>query len=322
MIEERPKVSVIIPNYNHSEFLNKRIDSVLNQTYSNIEVIILDDFSLDNSKDIIETYRYNSKVSHIIYNDFNTGSPFVQWRKGIELATGELIWIAESDDWAAPEFLENLVPVFHEFPSVGLVYCDSYAIQKYDSQKILFSNLKNKYFHVDRWNYNYFEKGISEIRNYLLMYCTINNTSAALFKKDILCEANVFDQKLRLTGDFYTFLKVCYRSDIYYVSKPLNYYYDPFKEIRNYEEYILESLDINLWIYKNQILEDKRASTVYFLERTRNSLIKDWSIRKVKAYYKILQNAPYLFIRFLIFNAIEPIKERVKRASLISSIIF
>jgi len=95
-----PTVSVIIPNYNYESYLKQRIETVLNQTYQNFEVIILDDHSSDNSRDIIETFRQNEKVTHIVYNQINSGSPFIQWVKGIELAIGKYIWIAESDDYS------------------------------------------------------------------------------------------------------------------------------------------------------------------------------------------------------------------------------
>ncbi|ENV48656.1 hypothetical protein P255_00165 [Acinetobacter brisouii CIP 110357] len=73
------KVSVIIPNYNHHKFLHARLDSILKQTYQNFEIIILDDCSTDESRDIIELYRNHPKVSHIIYNTKNSGSSFIQW---------------------------------------------------------------------------------------------------------------------------------------------------------------------------------------------------------------------------------------------------
>ena len=102
-------VSILIPNYNHALFLQQRIESVLNQTYQDFELIILDDCSTDHSKTIIESYRNHPKVSQIIYNQQNSGSVFKQWRKGIELAIGEYIWIAESDDYAAVDFLQETV---------------------------------------------------------------------------------------------------------------------------------------------------------------------------------------------------------------------
>ncbi|MEJ7913050.1 MAG: glycosyltransferase family 2 protein, partial [Chitinophagaceae bacterium] len=77
-------VSVIIPNYNHAEYLHQRIQSVLDQTWPHFEIIILDDCSTDNSKQIIEEYRYHDKVGAIIFNPVNSGSTFKQWIKGIE----------------------------------------------------------------------------------------------------------------------------------------------------------------------------------------------------------------------------------------------
>lgn len=67
------KVSVIIPNYRHALYLKERIDSVLEQTYRDFEVIILDDCSPDDSREIIETYRTREKIAHIVYNDATAG---------------------------------------------------------------------------------------------------------------------------------------------------------------------------------------------------------------------------------------------------------
>ena len=102
-------VSIIVPNYNHFLFLEKRLDSIFNQTYQNFEVILLDDASSDNSLDILERYRNHPKVPHFIVNEKNSGSPFKQWQKGLELAQGKFIWIAESDDTCDLNFLESQV---------------------------------------------------------------------------------------------------------------------------------------------------------------------------------------------------------------------
>ena len=118
-----PSISVIIPNYNHASFLRQRIESILNQTRQEFELIILDDASTDNSRDIIEMYRHDPRVSHIIYNEKNGGSPFKQWNKGIELAKGKWIWIAESDDYAEPEYLEKLLEQSTLHADAGFLYC-------------------------------------------------------------------------------------------------------------------------------------------------------------------------------------------------------
>lgn len=77
-MHHNPLISVIIPNYNHALFLKQRIDTVLNQTFQDFEVIILDDCSTDSSREIIEQYRGHSKISNIIFNDKNSGGVFKQ----------------------------------------------------------------------------------------------------------------------------------------------------------------------------------------------------------------------------------------------------
>ena len=108
-----PLVSIIVPNYNHAKYLHQRLDSIFNQTCTNFEVILLDDLSTDNSIEILNSYN-DSRISHRFYNKENSGSPFRQWKKGLEAAKGELVWIAESDDWADVSFLEKMIPLFSQ----------------------------------------------------------------------------------------------------------------------------------------------------------------------------------------------------------------
>lgn len=70
----RPKVSVIVPNYNHAPFLKDRLDSIFRQEFEDYEVILLDDCSTDGSREIIESYRDHEKVSHVVLNERNSGS--------------------------------------------------------------------------------------------------------------------------------------------------------------------------------------------------------------------------------------------------------
>lgn len=116
----RPRVSVIVPNYMHGRFLEERIQSVLCQSFQDFEIILLDDASTDNSKDIIENYRANPKVTHVHFNETNSGKPFLQWKQGMKLAQGALVWIAESDDVAKPEFLKAMVQAFDQYPDLVL----------------------------------------------------------------------------------------------------------------------------------------------------------------------------------------------------------
>lgn len=121
--EFSPKVSVIVPNYNHAQFLPKRLESIYSQTYRNFEVILLDDASSDHSVEVLKGYaeRYPEQTT-CAFNDINSGGVFNQWKRGLELANGELIWIAESDDFCSPDFLAELVRFFRN-NGVMLAFC-------------------------------------------------------------------------------------------------------------------------------------------------------------------------------------------------------
>lgn len=108
-----PRVSVIVPNYNHARYLRQRLDSIYAQDYRNFEVILLDDCSTDGSREILLEYagRHPADTT-VAFNEANSGGVFNQWNKGLGLATGALVWIAESDDYCDPNFLGELVRFF------------------------------------------------------------------------------------------------------------------------------------------------------------------------------------------------------------------
>ena len=106
-----PRVSVIIPNYNYARYLRERIDSVLAQREKDMEVLLLDDGSSDDSIAVMQEYAKKDPRVQIIRNPQNSGSPFLQWEKGIALSSGEYIWIAEADDSAQPELLSTALQI-------------------------------------------------------------------------------------------------------------------------------------------------------------------------------------------------------------------
>lgn len=218
-------ISVIIPNYNHSAFLQERIESVLNQNYTEFEVIILDDYSNDNSVKIIEQYKDNNKISHIIINEKNSGSTFKQWQKGISLAKGKYIWIAESDDYADTDFLEEVMKRFKADPEIGIVFCDSNIARDKVIDFNFYKTYRNNTFKTEHWNEDYTATGINEINNYLIFDNTINNTSAMVFKKELVKEPLYKNLNLlRYSGDWYFFLFIAQNCKISYISKAMNYF--------------------------------------------------------------------------------------------------
>lgn len=115
-----PTVSVVIPNFNYLRFLPSRIESVLSQTFTDFELILLDDASTDGSAEYLRGFDGHPKVSRVIINDVNTGSPFRQWARGVDAARGRYVWIAEADDLAEPTFLERTVGLMEAHPQMTL----------------------------------------------------------------------------------------------------------------------------------------------------------------------------------------------------------
>lgn len=214
---ETPLVSIIIPNYNHARFLDSRIQSVLNQTYDNFEIIILDDKSIDNSVEVIRKYANNPHVSHIIVNETNSGVPFVQWHKGFEMSKGDLIWIAESDDMADMHFLEKMVPCFLADNNCVLAFARSMIIDSNGNSKYLFEGQQKDNIRVD-YSGETFIKEKMKWANY------IGNASSALFRKEVLNIVSDDYMSFRGCGDWLFWIYISEIGNVTYIPDILNFF--------------------------------------------------------------------------------------------------
>ena len=216
-------VSIIVPSYNHAQFLEERIESILNQDFDNFEVILLDDLSPDNSAEILKKYQNHPKVSHCIINEKNSGSTFYQWNKGIDLAKGELIWIAESDDVADPHFLAKLVPKFDQNPNLVLAYSQSYRM---NAQGEVTGTWKDCTDSSDAELFtNDFElSGLEYFEKFLKTGNTIPNASGVIFKKQTYLDVGGANPRLKFIGDWDIWAKVVTQGDIFFTPECLNYF--------------------------------------------------------------------------------------------------
>lgn len=219
----KPTVSIIVPNYNHAPYLQERLDSILNQTYQDFEVILLDDCSTDNSREIIELYRHHPKVSHIVYNLSNSGSPFKQWVKGFDLAGGEFIWVAESDDFADLNFLQICLDKLSREDG-DFVHTNSRIVDSKGVTRGLYSDFRNQFFSTELWSEDHVLFSNEIISRYLLFKNIINNASSALFRRELINELNherfIY---FRNAGDLYFYLSVLSKTNCYYIAEPLNF---------------------------------------------------------------------------------------------------
>ncbi len=290
-----PTVSVIIPNYNHAPYLKERIDSVLNQTFQDFGVIILDDKSTDNSREIIEQYRNHPKISHIIYNDVNSGSTFKQWNKGIQMAKGEWIWIAESDDVAEPTFLSALLSGIDN-DGIVLAYCQS---NKINSESIVTGNwLDQTKNHKRSFNVSFTANGEDFIKEDLLQQNVIPNASAVIFRKSIFYKVGFADEDIRYNSDWLLWLKIVACGQIVFVSDPLNQfrYHEnsviaksgsenkiPFK--RKYDILMMERYLDFLKSNSNQYLISPVKASLFVFSKTEFEFLYQRKFRKESFFY-------------------------------------
>lgn len=273
-----PKVTVIVPNYNHGPFLNQRIDSVLEQSYADFEVILMDDASSDGSLEVLQSYASDSRVRLIMPNTVNTGIPFKQWNKGVAEARGEYIWIAESDDFAKPALLATLVDVLDRHPNVGLAYCQSLAV---DGSGAVTGTLQGWTDDLDatRWSADHVGNGPDECRRFVVQKCTIPNASAVVFRKDAYLRVGSADEDFRLSGDWMMWAKLLLDSDVAFVAEPLNCFRMHQNTVRSNSARTTVALQEAIRIYRyisgRVDVPDQVRDAV--LERLLNRWVMSWS---------------------------------------------
>ncbi|HKV79627.1 MAG TPA: glycosyltransferase [Candidatus Sulfotelmatobacter sp.] len=217
-----PKVSVIVPNYNHARFLCQRIDSILAQTFQDFELILLDDCSTDDSRSILSSYANNPRV-RIEFNAANSGSTFKQWNKGVRLASGEYVWIAESDDYADQRFLERLVAVLDADPRVVLANCRSWRADA-DGRVDGYGDAYLSGVDQHKWTMDFNSDGKEECSKYFVRANPICNASSVLSRRSVYLRVGGADESLRFCGDWKLWAGMALTGRVAYLSEPLNYF--------------------------------------------------------------------------------------------------
>jgi len=253
---EKPFISIIIPNYNHADYLDERIQSVLNQTYQYFEVIILDDKSTDNSLEVINKYKDDPHVAKIVVNEQNSGSTFKQWHKGFELAKGPIIWIAESDDSCENTLLEKLVKEHIEKNNV-VTFCKS---QRMDENSLKYETFHNE---IKRGNWD----GKDFIQEFLGKYNIIMNASSAIFNKNIALSIDPQYKSFKGSGDWLFWIEIIQNGSVSYIDESLNFF-------RKHSANTTERCYTN----GTDFIEDKRI----FDYLVKNSLIKSSTIKSIR----------------------------------------
>jgi glycosyltransferase involved in cell wall biosynthesis len=222
-----PKISVIVPNYNHAKYLRKRLESVYRQTYQNIEVILLDDASNDESTKILEEYHQKyPDISRCYFNKNNSGGVFHQWKKGIELAQGELIWIAESDDYCSENLLEELVKFFNN-EAVMLAFSKTIFIEGETSKQIWsLEEYLAELIDPQLWSQMFIRSAHQLVNGGWAVKNIVPNVSGAIFRnigKFDLLDNNEW-RHMTMCGDWIFYLNISRGGLVGYTPNATNYF--------------------------------------------------------------------------------------------------
>lgn len=225
--ENKYKISVVIPNYNYEKFMLQRLYSILYQTVKIDEIIILDDCSTDNSRELIDKIEKKlKKYINIkkVYNETNSGSAFKQWEKGFNLSKGDYVWIAEADDYSEKNFLKTVIKPLKKYDDIKISYVDTAFIDK--DGYVIMRSIKPEIdiLNTGHWDKNFINEGINEINDYAYLNCTIANVSSVLFKNDNYSSFFKESGKFKQAGDWLFYVNVMNQGKIAYSNKPINYY--------------------------------------------------------------------------------------------------
>ncbi len=202
-MSKNPLVSVVIPTYGRSHLLERAIDSVLDQTYDNIEIIVVDDndsnsvHRVDTEK-VLQKYLNNNQIIYLKHEKNSGGS--VARNTGIKASSGEYVALLDDDDEWFPEKLEKQISYFKNLDeNVGVIYC-SYILEEFEGDRECIRT----------------EKG-DLTKSLLMLQFDPGASSTLVFRKNVLQDINYFDESFARHQDLEILIRLCrnYIIDVY-----------------------------------------------------------------------------------------------------------
>jgi len=200
-----PRVSVIIPSYNYGRFLPSSIGSALSQQGVEVEVVVVDDCSTDDTRQVLATLRADEPRLVVVHNETNHG-PCVAFNDGLAVATGEFVVRLDADDLLTPGALTRATRLFDEFPEVGLVY--GHPVHFHGAVPTEFRS------EVTGWTIWSGEDWIAQ-RCRLGVNCI--TTPEAVVRASVYAEVGPWDSRMRYACDMEAWMRVAAVSDVGHV---------------------------------------------------------------------------------------------------------
>jgi glycosyltransferase involved in cell wall biosynthesis len=212
--------SVIIPLYNKSEYITACLNSIINQTYPDFEIIIVNDGStddgikkvyklLDNSQNSMLNIHHKIKISLI--NQENSGVSTAR-NNGVNVANNDYIAFLDADDWWDIHFLEEMKTLIENFPDAGLYGCNFYYAKN------------GRFIIKDKGFSNEFNMGyINYFKTFGKTFSVLINCSFVVIPRKNLNETGGFNPKLKYGEDFDLWARIALKNKVAYLNKPLSY---------------------------------------------------------------------------------------------------
>lgn len=201
MIEKTVTVSVIIPTYNRAHTVSRAIQSVLNQTYQDFEIIVVDDCSTDNTEEVVKGFN-DSRICYIRHEQNRGGS--AARNTGIRIARGEYIAFLDSDDEWLPNKLAEQMRVFYSDRNCGAVYTDLLHVCKDGHAEV------HKGYHPEGW-----------ILKDLLVTNVVGSASSVVVKRECFKVVGLFDEKLPSCQDWDMWIRIAKHYTFRSIPEPL-----------------------------------------------------------------------------------------------------
>lgn len=268
-------ISIIIPVYNAEKHLSRCIDSVLDQTYKNIEIILVNDKSTDNSGNICNHYKTKNKNIKVLHHEYNHGSAGASRNTGLKKATGEYIAFIDSDDWVHPYMMKAMLTAI-KISNTKIAECELIETDAYFIKSIDYNNIIKNIFIEERLD------SLKRILNTQRFSVCVR-----LYERSLLTNVKFPEQVI--SEDVYFTLEVYYKiSKTAKIKAPFYYYFITPDSVtrKSYSIKHLDTLDSGLHVQKSLQKTEK--------DRELLIAVQYHILRKVIYHYKMMNYHSYL----------------------------
>lgn len=266
-----PKASIIIPVYNVEDYIEQTLSSILNQSFTDYEIVIMDDGSTDQTAEIIKSVQDN-RIRYF-YQE-NCGRPSKPRNRAIKEARGEIVFIFDSDDLMLPGKLENTIQVMERAPEAGLCFTGFSSID--ENNRIVHADSQAPYRKtLDKLSQSRVDESSFYIKSELALRTLIPSnyvgTSGVAIRREVFDVAGYFDEEVRNSDDYLMWQAIASHFDFIYIPKV-------------YHLYRIRSGSISLRDIEERapgLIESKQKMKRYHLDDRRALDILDQQIRQL-----------------------------------------